>query len=429
MVVGTLLLTMLKSLRKYLIFQCTFLCLEEGQVQAFDNNVCLVFPYWYAINTRVSDIDAVVLIEMRVRPGVSSSSLSTHCANKQKLQLIITFSMGNCSETCCTNEKDAERNPVKEAPMDLMFKGIVNDIENLDKPDGQPAQSKQIGEDAKRRSVNQEDGNQKRESLFKADNPTSAKNIQNIKGKSLVQFESGGVYEGKSNPNEGAWDDTHHRHGLGTQRWPDGSVYEGNWVKDKACGKGTLTHADGDVYVGEWLDDKAHGYGVYTHANGTQYKGNWKEDKQHGHGIETWPDKAMYTGTYFEGKKHGQGELKFADGSRFIGEFKHNEIDGQGCYTWKDGRRYNGEWKNSKMHGNGVMEWPDKRMYKGEFQNDKKHGQGIFTWPDNRYYQGGWVAGKQEGEGWMFNSKGDGYISCYLVKNTYGAMAKKSKKL
>lgn len=42
------------------------------------------------------------------------------------------------------------------------------------------------------------------------------------------------------------------RHGWGKQIWPDQSVYEGEWVNDKACGRGKLIHADGDIYEGEW---------------------------------------------------------------------------------------------------------------------------------------------------------------------------------
>lgn len=58
-----------------------------------------------------------------------------------------------------------------------------------------------------------------------------------------------------------------------------GSVYEGQWVSDKACGKGRLTHADGDIYEGQWSNDKANGFGTYLHNNGARYIGTWKDDK------------------------------------------------------------------------------------------------------------------------------------------------------
>jgi len=50
--------------------------------------------------------------------------------------------------------------------------------------------------------------------------------------------------------------------------WPDGSMYEGYWMDNKANGKGRLIHADGDVYNGFWKDDKAHGQGIYSHLDG-----------------------------------------------------------------------------------------------------------------------------------------------------------------
>ena len=40
------------------------------------------------------------------------------------------------------------------------------------------------------------------------------------------------------------------RQGKGRQIWPDGSMYEGWWMDNKANGKGRLIHADGDVYDG-----------------------------------------------------------------------------------------------------------------------------------------------------------------------------------
>ena len=40
------------------------------------------------------------------------------------------------------------------------------------------------------------------------------------------------------------------------QIWPDGSIYEGDWVNDKANGNGRLINVDGDYYKGEWIEDR-----------------------------------------------------------------------------------------------------------------------------------------------------------------------------
>lgn len=94
---------------------------------------------------------------------------------------------------------------------------------------------------------------------------------------------------------EGEWNLlTNERDGMGVLVWPDGSIYEGFWRRNKANGKGRLIHADKDVYLGDWLDDKAHGNGSYIHADGAKYVGEWYMDKQQGKGFETWPDSAQY---------------------------------------------------------------------------------------------------------------------------------------
>lgn len=42
------------------------------------------------------------------------------------------------------------------------------------------------------------------------------------------------------------------KEGYGIQTWPDGSVYEGDWLKNEANGKGKFIYANGDVYEGSW---------------------------------------------------------------------------------------------------------------------------------------------------------------------------------
>jgi hypothetical protein len=40
------------------------------------------------------------------------------------------------------------------------------------------------------------------------------------------------------------------REGWGVRRWTDGSIYEGWFKADQACGRGRLIHADGYTYLG-----------------------------------------------------------------------------------------------------------------------------------------------------------------------------------
>lgn len=54
---------------------------------------------------------------------------------------------------------------------------------------------------------------------------------------------------------EGELDEQGNKSGKGTLVWPDGSIYEGYFLDDKASGRGRLIHADGDVYDGDWKND------------------------------------------------------------------------------------------------------------------------------------------------------------------------------
>ena len=56
--------------------------------------------------------------------------------------------------------------------------------------------------------------------------------------------------------------------GIGRLIHPNGDVYEGEWLNDKAHGKGIYYHIDGSKYIGEWIDDKINCYGVLELRNG-----------------------------------------------------------------------------------------------------------------------------------------------------------------
>ena len=51
--------------------------------------------------------------------------------------------------------------------------------------------------------------------------------------------------------------------GKGTYKWKEGGKYEGEWKKNKKCGKGKRIFANGSAYEGEWLNDKQHGKVIY----------------------------------------------------------------------------------------------------------------------------------------------------------------------
>eukprot|EP00347_Sterkiella_histriomuscorum_P001950 403370043 len=122
------------------------------------------------------------------------------------------------------------------------------------------------------------------------------------------------------------------QNGYGIQLWPDGSKYEGFWLKNQAYGFGRFILCDGESFEGNWKEDKAYGYGKYFYTDGSIYEGEWYNDKQEGMGYESWPDGSRFEGQYKEGKKNGNGK-----------------------FTWKDGAQYEGSWYQNKMHGEGTF--------------------------------------------------------------------------
>ena len=61
--------------------------------------------------------------------------------------------------------------------------------------------------------------------------------------------------------------------GLGTIRFTDGSIYQGQFSDMQFNGKGRLTHNNGDIIQGEWLDGLANGFCMLIDQEGTVYKG------------------------------------------------------------------------------------------------------------------------------------------------------------
>jgi len=53
---------------------------------------------------------------------------------------------------------------------------------------------------------------------------------------------------------------------------------------------GLTRFPNGDVYEGEFLDGRMHGYGNYRFSDGSKYEGEYQRGERHGRGKMTWPD-------------------------------------------------------------------------------------------------------------------------------------------
>ena len=75
--------------------------------------------------------------------------------------------------------------------------------------------------------------------------------------------------------------------------------------------QGKETYPNGDIYQGEWLNDLKDGQGVLKYADGHIYDGTWKMVLARSVGVSV----AHLTARALQGYMHGQGIEKFADKS------------------------------------------------------------------------------------------------------------------
>ena len=134
------------------------------------------------------------------------------------------------------------------------------------------------------------------------------KNIMNVKKSMFNEL----AYEGE-------FDENQKRHGKGMLQWPDGTIYLGEWIHNKATGKGILSFSDSEHYEGMFLDNKFDGEGNYIDSKGRRFEGFWAVNFPDGDGTETHTEGHKFEGNYRFGKKNGQGKIYFSDGSYFTG--------------------------------------------------------------------------------------------------------------
>lgn len=144
------------------------------------------------------------------------------------------------------------------------------------------------------------------------------------------------------------------RNGHGTESYPDGTVYVGEWKDGKRHGSGTYRHADGTVYDGAWQDGTKEGEGSMRWAVGNEYTGEWANGHRQGRGVYKDTSGDTYEGEWWAGKKDGHGICRFANGDTFEGRYKAGRRDGCGMYRYASGMVEVGGYRAGKDAGDGV---------------------------------------------------------------------------
>jgi hypothetical protein len=194
------------------------------------------------------------------------------------------------------------------------------------------------------------------------------------------------------------------RDGRGICLYNNGTMYEGEWKRNKEHGRGTLMTADRKrvVYKGEWERGRMHGQGVYYYNEGDHYRSKRKEETSE-------QQVCRYEGDYKENARHGIGKYVLPDGSVYEGDWRENLMSGRGTFKWPDGSTYVGTWKDGKRNGPGFLKTSDGFVYDGMWVQNAMEGRGIATYPSGQRYEGLWSNGRREGRGTIHFTNGAVY--------------------
>lgn len=139
--------------------------------------------------------------------------------------------------------------------------------------------------------------------------------------------------------------------GKGSQSYPDGTLYEGDWAGGNRHGHGVLSKNCGHgiqarIYTGMWKEDYPHGFGLRQYGDGSLYKGQFGRGYRHGPGCMYYPDGMIYMGNWVKGQKTGVGRLIRADTKDYYeGNFYKGVKCGMGKYHHlRTGQIQDGVW-------------------------------------------------------------------------------------
>ncbi|KAJ8603083.1 hypothetical protein CTAYLR_006686 [Chrysophaeum taylorii] len=145
------------------------------------------------------------------------------------------------------------------------------------------------------------------------------------------------------------------RHGFGECRYPDGSLYSGEWHQGLRQGFGRLEGSS--VYEGDWDRDAIHGQGTWHWRDGSSYCGEAVHGIRQGVGVYVSEKHDVFIGEFADNQMHGKGVLSYHDGSRFEGELSMNSRI-TGVFTDIHGVRYFGTYRDGVRHGEFLVRRP-----------------------------------------------------------------------
>lgn len=146
---------------------------------------------------------------------------------------------------------------------------------------------------------------------------------------------------------------------------------------DPECDDGSRQCVNGSHCVGQWSGSYLDGYGIERWPDGSVFIGDFCVGRKHGAGRLAWVSGSTYEGEFARDCLQGEGLYVWSDGRGYSGKFTENAVGPNGTMRWSDGRIYTGEFAEGKMHGHGKFQWPDGRSLVGQWLKGHQHGTGV----------------------------------------------------
>mmetsp|Transcript_41083 Transcript_41083/g.89772 ORF Transcript_41083/g.89772 Transcript_41083/m.89772 type:complete len:220 (-) Transcript_41083:87-746(-) len=155
--------------------------------------------------------------------------------------------------------------------------------------------------------------------------------------------------------------------GMGKAAYPNGDIYEGQFVDGKRVGKGSYRYINGDVFEGTFADNKKTGLGRLTYAAGGFFHGHFLEGRREGEGTFKYANGDIYSGMWKDGKRHGKGTYVFANAKyAYTGDWKDGFIQ-QGTWSLTDGTTYVGSFKHQMPCGDAIWQTAKGTVVEGAY--------------------------------------------------------------
>ncbi|MBX2890872.1 MAG: caspase family protein [Saprospiraceae bacterium] len=181
------------------------------------------------------------------------------------------------------------------------------------------------------------------------------------------------------------------------ERQDDGTnIQSGCLSGDCKNGQGIFAYPDGSKYEGQFLKGKFHGQGVFYFANGDKYEGEFKENYPDGQGTRTYAvNNQQEAGEWRQGEYFGSSLIE----SGKTGCIQGDCDNGKGSYIFKEGvAKYTGDFKDGQPHGHGVCMYANGDRYRGEWLEGAFGGKGTLYLRDGTIVDGYWRAGEYVGK-------------------------------